>query len=56
VPVLGEHPDQRAADRRVVFNQQELNHGSDDSHFADRRADLCGFAYRPLYLPLAKWG
>jgi hypothetical protein len=26
MPVLGQHPDQRAADRRVVFHKQKLCH------------------------------
>jgi len=33
VPVLGENPDQRAADRRVVLYQQKLRHGTEGIPF-----------------------
>jgi hypothetical protein len=48
MPVLGEHPDQRAADRRVVFHKQKLCHGNEGSPFARDAAVYRGFSYNRL--------
>jgi hypothetical protein len=48
MPVLGQHPDQRAADRRVVFHKQKLCHGNEGSPFARDAAVYRGFSYNRL--------
>jgi hypothetical protein len=48
MPVLGEHPDQRAADRRVVFHKQKLCHGNEGSPFTRDAAVYRRFSYSGL--------
>jgi hypothetical protein len=48
MPVLGEYPDQRAADCRVVFHKQKLCHGNEGSPFTRDAAVYRGFSYNRL--------
>jgi hypothetical protein len=54
MPVLAEHPDQRGADRRVVFHKQELCHGNEGSPFTRDAAVYRGFSYNRLNPSLGK--
>ena len=53
MPVLGEHPDQRATDRRVVFHQQKLCHGTEGIPFTCEDIAYRRFSYNGLNPPLA---
>jgi len=53
--VLGEHPDQRGADRRVVFHKQKLCHGNEGSPFTRDAAVYRGFSYNRLNPALGKY-
>ena len=53
--VLGEHPDQRSADRRVVFHKQKLCHRNEGSPFTRDAAVYRGFSYNRLNPPLGKY-
>jgi hypothetical protein len=52
--MLGEHPDQRGADRRVVFHKQKLCHGNEGSPFTRDAAVYRGFSYNRLNPRLGK--
>jgi len=52
MPVFGEHPDQRAANRRVVFHQQKLCHGIDGIPLNRAVIAYRKFRYNGLNLPL----
>ena len=52
MPVFGEHPDQRAANRRVVFHQQKLCHGIDGIPLSCAASANREFSYNGLNLPL----
>jgi len=52
VPVLGEHPNQRAANRRIVFHQQKLCHGIDGIPLSCAASANREFSYNGLNLPL----
>jgi hypothetical protein len=52
VPVFGEHPNQRAANRRVVFHQQKLCHGIDGIPLSGAASANRQFSYNVLNLPL----
>jgi hypothetical protein len=52
MPVFGEHPDQRAANRRVVFHQQKLCHGIDGIPVSRAAIANRKFRYNGLNLPL----
>jgi hypothetical protein len=52
MPVFGEHPDQRAANRRVVFHQQKLCHRIDGIPISRATSAYREFSYKGLNLPL----
>src|SRR5215468_8450256 len=52
MPVFGEHPDQRAANRRVVFHQQKLCHGIDGIPLGRAVIAYRKFRYSGLNSPL----
>ena len=55
MPVFGEHPDQRAANRRVVFHKQKLCHRNEGSPFTRDAAVYRGFSYKRLNPRLGKY-